>query len=232
MIQQHSARIYKSNLRGVLEYESYRCLSVFNFGNYQEIARNPFGSLQVLNEEILAPQQRISMPIEANTQLLILPLFGGVEYKDSIGNESFIGVEQIQIITTAEASSFELFNSYKEETVHYLQLRFKTENSILAPHFQQFDFGLTNKNQLIPLFEIPKSLGFIGIYEGRKEGFYTLKNNSNGVFIFVIHGAFEVENRLLESKDGLSLHKKEVIEWEALSENALLLVFEIAMNQL
>jgi quercetin 2,3-dioxygenase len=231
MIQQHPAQLYKSDLRGELKSETYCCLSVFNFGNYQEISRNPFGVLQVLNEEILAPHQLVSVQIEAQTEVLILPLFGGVEYRDSKGNESFIGVEQIQLVTATEAKSFELYNPYEEERVHYLQIQFKVGNSVLDSCFQQIDFSLTNKNQLIPIFEIPKALGFIGIYEGRKEGLYSLKNSLNGVFIFVIHGAFEVENRLLESKDGLSIQKKEVIEWEALSENALLLVFEITMNQ-
>ncbi|MBP6181188.1 hypothetical protein [Flavobacterium sp.] len=79
----------------------------------------------------------------------------------------------------------------------------------------------------MPLFEIAKAFGFIGIYEARKEGFYSVKNNSNGVFVFVINGAFEIENRLLESKDGLSLSGINSLEWEALSENELLIVLEI-----
>lgn len=228
MIKQNLAQIYKSNLRGVLESGRHSSFSVFNYGNYQEVSRKPFGALQVLNEEILAPQQCVSIAIEANTEVIILPLYGGIEYKDSIGNEDFIRVEQIRIIDAEKGMSFELSNPY-EQAVSYLQIRFNAKSHDLRSHYKQFDFGLTNKNQLIPIFEIPKALGFIGVFDGRKEGFYSLKNNSNGIFVFVINGAFEVENRLLESKDGLSLQKTDAIEWEALSENAILLLFEISI---
>ncbi|TRX05419.1 hypothetical protein FNW10_17185 [Flavobacterium gawalongense] len=123
--------------------------------------------------------------------------------------------------------SFKLSNSYEEENVSYLQIGFNAKIQDFESNFKQFDFGLTDKNQLIPLFEISNALGFIGMYDGRKEGVYSLKNSSNGVFVFVINGAFEVENRLLESKDGLSLSGIDSLEWEALSENALLIVLEI-----
>ncbi|MFV5684977.1 hypothetical protein ACM55I_05990 [Flavobacterium sp. GB2R13] len=143
--------------------------------------------------------------LEANNTMLILPLFAGVDYKDSLGNESFIGVEQIRIVSAKKGMTLELTNSYEEENVSYLQIGFNAKSQDFESNFKQFHFGLTDKNQLIPLFEISKTLGYIGMYDARKEGVYSLKNNSNGVFVFVINGAFEIENRLLESKDGLSL---------------------------
>jgi redox-sensitive bicupin YhaK (pirin superfamily) len=227
MMQQNPAQIFKSESRGQLKSNGYNCFSTFNFGSYFEESRKPFGSLHVLNEAILAPQHVTQTVLKANTAMLILPLFGGVDYKDSLGNESFIGVEQIRIVSAEKEISFELINSYEEENVSYLQIGFNVKSQDFESNFKQFHFDLTDKNQLIPLFEISNTLGFIGMYDARKEGFYSLKNNSNGVFVFVINGAFEIENRLLESKDGLSLSGIDSLEWEALSENALLIVFEI-----
>jgi hypothetical protein len=227
MIQQNPVQIFRSESRGRLESNGHNYFSTFNFGSYFEESRKPFGSLHVVNEVILAPQQTIQTVLEANTAVLVLPLFGGVDYKDSLGNQSFIGVEQIRIISAKKEMSFELTNGYEKENISYLQIGFNAETQDSENNFQQFNFGLTNKNQLIPLFEISNALGFIGIYDARKEGFYSLKNNSNGVFVFVINGAFEIENRLLESKDGLSLSGIDSLEWEALSENALLVVLEI-----
>jgi hypothetical protein len=228
MIQQNPAQIFKSESRGQLVSNGHNCFSIFNFGSYFEESRKPFGVLHFLNEIIVAPQHLTKTVLEANTAVLILPLFGGVDYKDSFGNESFIGVEQIRIVSSEKRMSFELTNGYEEENVSYLQIGFNAKSQDSQNNLQQFHFGLTNKNQLIPLFETSNALGFIGMYEARKEGFYSLKNNSNGVFVFVINGAFEIENRLLESKDGLSLSGIESLEWEALSENALLIVLEIS----
>ena len=62
---------------------------------------------------------------------------------------------------------------------------------------------------------------------GREDGVYSLKNPQNGVFVFVIEGAFEVQNRLLEPRDGLAISAVEAIEFEALSNNAIILFLEI-----
>jgi hypothetical protein len=229
MIQQHLAQIYKADFRGVTVFENFKRFTTFNFEKYQDDSRKPFGSLQFLNEEILAPKHKQTTVLVSDKEVFILPLFGGIEYKDSLGNEDFIRVEQIKHITAQKEMSFELSNPF-EENVSYLQIGLDSKNQIFESSSKPFDFGLTNKNQLVSLFETANTLGFIGIYEGRKEGFYKLKNPSNGIFVFVINGAFEVENRLLESKDGLRLQQLESIEWEALSENAILLVLEISLK--
>lgn len=44
---------------------------------------------------------------------------------------------------------------------------------------------------------------------------------------FVLQGTFEVENRLLEAKDGLALWNTANIELEALSNEAILLLLEV-----
>ncbi|WP_409034090.1 hypothetical protein [Runella sp.] len=68
----------------------------------------------------------------------------------------------------------------------------------------------------------------MGKFGGREEGIYTVRNpERNGVFIFVIEGAFEVQNRLLHPRDGLSLTHVTEVEFEALSNDAILLVLEV-----
>ena len=188
--------------------------------------KNP---LQFFNEEITAPKHKQTNLIASESEIFIVPLFGGVEYKDCLGNEKFIRVEQIQRFTVQKGMSYEISNPF-EENVSYLQMGFNAKKQGFQNNSKPVDFDLTQKNQLISLFKTRNSHGFIGIYEGRKEGFYKLKNPSNVIFVFVINGAFEVENRLLESKDGLRLQEIDNIEWEALSENAILLVLEIPLK--
>jgi len=43
----------------------------------------------------------------------------------------------------------------------------------------------------------------------------------------VINGAFEFQNRLLETRDSILLRDIKILEFEALSENALIIFFEI-----
>lgn len=230
MIAQIPAQIYKSEARGAFQSEKHNCFATFNFEHYQDLSRKPFGSLQILNEEILGPQQRISRVIKEETNVIILPLFGGIEYKDNLGNSEFLRVEQIRVITADAEMSFEVFNPYENENVSYLQIHFQKDKQYFENYFQQSEVDFTVRNKLTSLFEVEKAFGFVGLYDGRKGGSYTLKKPENGIFVFVINGAFEVEDRLLEAKDGLSMSKVDKIEWEALSENAVLLMFEVPLK--
>ena len=90
-------------------------------------------------------------------------------------------------------------------------------------------FNLENKNQLLSIqTPLSKNAFFIGQYGGREEDEYVLKNFSNSVFVFVVEGAFEVANRLLETRDGMALSHIETVEFEALSHDAILLLLEIS----
>jgi hypothetical protein len=211
MIKQTPAQIFKSDLRTVSKSDAFLNVSTFNFGDYQDWSRKPFGTLKVLNEATLAPLKKTLTFIDSNTEIVLLPLFGGIEYKDNLGNEDFIRIEQIKHISAQKGMSFELSNPYEEENVSYLEIWFSVKTANFEPASNRSDFGFTYRNKLNPLFEFSNTIGFIGVYDGRREGFYALKNNLNGVFVFVIKGAFEVENRLLQEKDGLSLKKIETI---------------------
>lgn len=230
MIAQIPAQIYKSEARGFVNSEKFNCFSTFNFEHYQDLSRNAYGSLQVLNEVILAPQQRITRFIKSNTNVIILPLFGGIEYKDNFGNEEFLRVEQIRVLAADDDLTVELFNPYEEENVSYLEIDFQMGKQYFKNYFQQYGVDFSKRNKLSSLFEIEKAIGLIGVFDGRRKGKYALRNKNNGVFAFVINGAFEIEDRLMEAKDGLSLKEIATIEWEALSENAILMLIEVPLN--
>jgi redox-sensitive bicupin YhaK (pirin superfamily) len=232
MIKQTPAQIYKSDLRSVSESDALKIFSTFNFGMYQDWSRKPFGILNVLNEVTLAPLQKTFTFLDTDTEVVLLPLFGGIDYKDSLGDTDFIRIEQIKHISAQKGMSFELSNPYDFENVNYLEMWFTAKTKNFKAKTNRFDFGFSERNKMNPLFEFSNTNGFVGIYDGREEGFYTLKNYLNGVFVFVINGAFEVENRLLQEKDGLSLKKIATVEWEALSENAILLLFEVPIENL
>lgn len=232
MIAQIPAQIYKSDSRGVFNSVKHNRFATFNFEQYQDLSRNAFGSLRVLNEIILAPQQHISRFINSKTNVVILPLFGAIEYKDSIGNAEFLYVDQIRVIAADDDLTLEIFNPYENENVSYLEIEFDMGKQYFKNYFQQYKFDFSTHNKLYSLFEVERALGFIGIYDGRKEGLFKLRNPKNGVFVFVLHGVFEVEDRLLEAKDGLALKETGKVEWEALSENAILMVIEVPLKVL
>ncbi|WP_449400412.1 pirin family protein [Chryseobacterium wanjuense] len=68
---------------------------------------------------------------------------------------------------------------------------------------------------------------FIGLYDGRKKQKYDLKLDNKSIFGIVINGACEFQDRLLETRDAILLQGLETLEFDALSENLLVIFLEI-----
>lgn len=234
MLQQ--VQIYKADLRGCAESEVFRRYATLNFGDYKESSREPFGLLLALNDETLGANNTIFRHIEENTDILILPLVGGLIFRDSFGNENTIGTEQLALFSGEKGNAYQLTNPYKKELVNYLQIWIKGSAWAFKPGSSLLDFDFSQRNMLLPIFGNaglqPHSgaNGYIGLFDGRKEGSYTLRHPDHGLFVFVLNGAFELDNRLIESRDGLALVNTQSIDFEALSDNAMLLVMEIPLH--
>ncbi|MEN9908034.1 MAG: hypothetical protein RLZZ540_1183 [Bacteroidota bacterium] len=221
MIKQHPAQIYLATAREQRQTKGYNCWSTLSIENYQENTRKVLGSLFLFNYQILAPNQRTTMLAQADCLSYILPLYGGIECQNKL-----IATEQIQQIVSNEETTFELSNPF-DENVSFLQIGFKAKTTSFETDYLKFDFE--EKNKLISLFKNNTAAAFIAQFDGRKEAHYQLQNKENGIFVYIINGAFEFENRLLESGDALSLKEIEDVEWESLSENAMLLLIEIPL---
>ncbi|MEI9917409.1 MAG: hypothetical protein WDO14_01235 [Bacteroidota bacterium] len=105
-------------------------------------------------------------------------------------------------------------NPYEEELVNYLVI----ETHLLIDGIIDFEF---DQNELTILF--PGI--YIGKYDGRRDD--VLRTETKNALVFIIAGAFEVQNRLLEPRDGLELSEVTEIEFEALSNEAILLIVDV-----
>lgn len=226
MINQSQAQIYLADARRQRQTKGYHCWSVFNAENYQEKTSTILGTLFLFNYQILAPNHSTTMVTHADCIYYILPLYGGIHLEDEHYNEKLILSQKIEQIVPENPAKFEISNPF-EENISFLTIAFKQQTNKLKNQLLSFNFKENNK--LIPIFENKIACTYIGNFDGRKEAAYPLKNKQNSIFVYIIQGAFEFENRLLEAGDALSLKEIEAVEWEALSENALLLLIEIQL---
>ncbi|RZJ71924.1 hypothetical protein [Flavobacterium sp.] len=128
-------------------------------------------------------------------------------------------------ILSVDASQLEsVSNPYEREQINFLIIRvdekseIETQNSLSDEH-----------NVLQNAFEIGSTKGFLGMFDGRQKGEFKTEI-SKGLFAFVINGAFEFDDRLLETRDALSISEAENHDFEALSGNAILLVIETKLD--
>ncbi|MCX6216434.1 pirin [Spirosoma sp.] len=233
------AQLYVADQRGCSQNRFFRSYHTFNFGSYTAEHRTAFGSLRVLNDDTLGPGHRLSITVDDDTAVVLVPLVGGLEFNSPVAS-GFLEAGQIQTLWLAKGMTYELINPYETELINFVQLWFSTGSETRLSTSRQSAIDLTMTNQLLPAFALSPlrddaesaGRGFIGRFDGRAEGTYALKNPANGVFVFVLSGAFEVQNRLLHERDGLSLTNMPdaVVEFEALANNAILLLMEVPLH--
>ncbi len=227
MIAQNPAHIYKADTR-VMEFsEDYRCLSTFNDHTKKEENEASFGTLTVFEDETLAPGKRRFYYMQEDALVFLMPLVGLIEIEGSndTGRQLLIP-EEIKAMHLKKGRSFHVSNPYEKDLVNYLQIRIKGGGLSCKK-----SFGNYGNNTMFPILKQEGCHIHFGVFDGRQEAVYRLQSTKNGVFAFVINGAFELENRLLESRDGLTLWNTETVELEALSENAILLLLEVPLEK-
>ncbi|WP_162126544.1 pirin family protein [Flavobacterium phycosphaerae] len=226
MLSQSPAQIYKAQSRGHEEDETYRCLSTLNFGAYFEESRRPFGAITVFNDETLAPKKVKTFSVDYASEVLLIPLVGTIDFD----NKNYINTEEMLLFSAEKDTVFQLQNPFETELINYLQIRLQSskviKNDVVKKHF-----SFSIRNELFIIHENETTKVSIGIFDSRSEGLYHLDKNTKGAFVFVIHGAFEFQNRLLESRDSLTLWEIAEIEYESLTENAILLLLETALQE-
>lgn len=237
MKPQSKGKIFLAEERNCNETDWYRSYNTFNDKKHFKEHKSSFNDLSVLNDNTIAGGRSLHMPVEENSVMLLLPVVGAVSYKNTRDGENIINAGQLLISYQHKGDTIEISNPY-DDLINFLQFRIKadlrkTDNKPLV-----FDFDLNKKrNELIEI--IPAAIAkadntefspivALGKFAGREEAVYKLKNTRSSVFVFIIEGVFEVQGRLLETKDGLGLWEvSEDIELEALSNDAIVLLIEL-----
>lgn len=227
MDTQTRAQIYLADQRGHSQTPVLRSFHTFNFGSYHADSRTPFGALQLLNDDSLVAGASLSLTVEQPTDVLLLPINGGLEYTCDL-TSGFLEPGQSGLLSLTSGMNYTVSNPYETETIDMLQLWLTRPADSSVSGFADTTFDLSQKNVLLPCFPTSadtESRVFIGRYDGRAEDTLVVTPDQR-VFVFVVQGVFEVQNRLLHERDGLALTDVQgnTVEFEALSNDAILLL--------
>jgi myo-inositol-hexaphosphate 3-phosphohydrolase len=174
-----------------------------------------------LNDETLASGKANQYLVEEDSLIVLLPLVGTVEC--DVANKVMVQAGEMLASFAHKGTTITINNPYENQLVNCLQLWFR-QDITARKGVVYFDID-SNKNQLVNILQSEIKLS-IGKFDGRSEAIYKLSQDKS-VFVFVIQGAFEVQHRLLESRDGLWLQNVQEIEMEALSNDAIVFLIEV-----
>lgn len=215
MVQQ-PAKIFLAEKRYRYESNEYRCLSTpIERAEIQE-------NVTRISDETLAPGKSKLFTMDKNTSVILMPLVGEVEYGTLNKKQTIkISPEELQVVSLKKGMTFKIQNPSKKYSVNYLQIWLKESLEDRTVSFS--DYG---HNALNIIFESQNMKLHFGVLDGRIEAELAPAKKENTLLAFVINGAFELQNRLLETRDSLMLWNLEHLELEALSENAIVLLLE------
>jgi len=183
---------------------------------------NTLGNHFRVTEVVLDEDGSYQYETNENSNTLILCLYGNFTL-DSLKNT--ITSNEVVTIQSVQKTSFEIRNSLDTDKADLLIFEFKTKPSENAISVEEL--SIESSNSLFPISKNIENPNFVGLYDGRMEEAYPVQNSQKSIFGMVINGAFEFQNRLMESRDAIILSEIQTLEFEALSENALLVFFEI-----
>jgi hypothetical protein len=219
--------IYQSEAKIYLAEKRIRSGSGNGFISSMGKNRNDFKTpVLCFKDEVLDACKVSKINITENTGLLLLPIAGTIILRIENTQDVFLEPGQAYYISPGKDQHIELVNPYEEDAINCLEIWFRLNNPGFTCKMAtaSFDFE-KDKNKLVRLFaDNPEMKFFIGCFDGRAEALYKVPESAMDIFVFVINGAFEVQYRLLESRDALALWNSGDVDMEALSNNAIILL--------
>ncbi|MGC4130134.1 MAG: hypothetical protein QM564_11400 [Bergeyella sp.] len=149
---------------------------------------------------------------------LLIPLYGLMEI-----NGKTISANETLTLKNTENKILTIKNILEEDS-DILMIEIKEKQEPFCENHSEISILRNALSRISGNTEAPN---YIGIFDGREELQYQLENPDNKIFAMVLNGAFEIQNRLLENRDAVVLWEINELEFEALSENALIIFFEI-----
>jgi len=199
-----------------------------------------FGVLRVLNDDEVAPGMGFGTHPHNNMEIISIPLQGDLEHKDSMGNTAIIKEGDIQAMSAGTGVSHSERNKNRDAKVKFLQIWVLPNKANVSPRYDQITL---NQENLVNRFHQiispnPEDEGiwihqdawfYLGEFDAGEKVSYALKQKNNGVYIFVLEGACDVNGEQLSKRDGLGVWETATLDFE-MSTHTKILVMEVPLS--
>ena len=237
-----NTQLFKSDTRGTANFGWLKANFSFSFGNYFNADRVQFGMLRVLNDDTIDGGTGFGTHSHANMEIITIPLEGGLEHRDSMGNEGVIRFGEVQVMSAGSGVEHSEMNASKLEEAKTLQLWVFPDRENVAPRYDQKSFDIENQintfvNIVSPndqndgnaLWVYQKTFFHLGIFDSNTTTNYSVRIPKNGVYLFLIEGEIRINDQVLKARDAMGINNFESFKIEIIAKSKILLV-EVPMN--
>ncbi len=233
--------VHRAQTRGNANHGWLNSYHTFSFANYYNPDRMHFGVLRVLNDDVVAGGQGFGKHPHDNMEIISIPLEGDLEHQDSMGNTTVIKQGDIQVMSAGTGILHSEFNKNKDKQVKFLQIWVFPNKKNVKPRYDQISLNKNDrKNKFQQILSpnendagvwIHQNAWFhLGTFDDKITTNYTLKDNKNGVYAFIIKGNANIAGQKLSARDGLGIWNVKTLEITALSADTEILLMEVPMQ--
>lgn len=231
--------LHKSTDRGVTNFGWLDSKHSFSFGRYFNPEKTNFGLLRVLNDDIVEPKMGFGTHAHDNMEIISIPIHGSLRHRDNQGHEGLITANEIQVMSAGSGIEHSEFNNSKDHNTNFLQIWIFPNKENVEPRYDQLKIPTDIKNKFFQILSPnPDDKGVwihqqawmhIADFTEAKSIDYHLKNQKNGVYVFIIEGEASIENQTLTKRDALGVWETSSFSVKA-KPNTRILSIEIPMN--
>ena len=213
----------------------------FSFASYYNPDRMGFGTIRVLNDDIIHPSMGFGMHSHLNMEIITIPLSGQLEHRDNLGHTQIISSNEVQVMSAGTGIFHSEYNLSNEELVNILQLWIYPRANDLEPRYgiQEFD-PAQRENRFQQIVGPDKKkfktwinqdawLYLLDLTASNSVAYKLNKPQKSGVFLFLIDGSANVENQSMSRRDGMGFYEVEEVNISA-NQDSKFLVVEMPMN--
>ena len=233
--------LHPSIERGHADHGWLNTYHSFSFATYFNPAREKFGCLRVLNDDTVSGGTGFDLHPHNNMEIITLVQKGALEHRDSLGNIQVINPGEVQVMTAGTGLFHAEYNHSETETVKFFQLWIFPREKGLKPRYDQLLFENQEPDQLLTLVtpdtdQQENALwihqdAYISVINLKKESEfeYPVRIPGNGVFVFVIDGKIDVNEKNLSARDAIGVSETASFHIQA-TDNSKVLFIEVPMK--
>lgn len=240
--------LHKAATRGHANHGWLNSYHTFSFANYYNPERLHFGALRVLNDDTVNGGMGFGTHPHDNMEIISIPLEGDLEHKDSMGNTAVIRKGDVQVMSAGTGIYHSEYNKNKGEAVKFLQIWVYPNKKNVTPRYGQVTLNVEDRHNKLQQIVSPNA-DAEGVWINQDAWFsmgnldkdvsvkYNLKNENNGVYVFVLKGdvtvnlpAGQAGGQQLNTRDGFGMWNVKALDIKADSDAEILLMEVPMMN--
>ena len=226
--------LHKADTRGVAEHGWLHSRFSFSFAEWYEPTRMGFGALRVINDDVIEPATGFGMHPHKDMEIITIVTQGAVTHSDDLGNTGLVQAGEVQVMSAGTGVVHSEYNNSPDTPLKLFQIWIEPKSKNIPPRYEQCTFVAPKPNCIQELVSPIGSkrrltinqdafISHVTMTDGASVD-YTVKVSGNGVYFFVIDGAFSIADELLGSRDALGVSEAPSVRIQCSSAGTLLCI--------